>query len=159
MLLDPGSGCASPLSIDGVAFGVGTWSTSRFSTVQVGQAVLDRYNAGDAAPSRAPTPTDQALFTEAEDCVSLGENDWDVDAMVCDAAGLFDQGSVSPSATLPYTADKRLPTRPGFELNSVQSNVQGHVNENCEGAFNCAHGIELAKCAKCENARTKSQSA
>ena len=119
----------------------------------------DLEDAGDATPSHAPTPTDQVLFTEAEDCVSLGENDWDVDAMVCDAAGLFDQGSVSPSATLPYTADKRLPTRPGFELNSVQSNVQGHVNENCEGAFNCTHGIELAKCAKCENARTKSQSA
>ena len=43
VLLDPGSGCASPLSIDGVAFGVGTWSTSRFSMVQVGQTVLDRY--------------------------------------------------------------------------------------------------------------------
>ena len=43
MLLDPGSGCTSPLSIDGVAFGVVTWSTSRFSTVQVGQTVLDRY--------------------------------------------------------------------------------------------------------------------
>ena len=46
MLLDPGSGCASPLSIDGVTFGVGTWSTSRVSTVQVGQTVLDRYRAG-----------------------------------------------------------------------------------------------------------------
>ena len=44
VLLDPGSGCASPLSIDGVAFGAGTWSTSRFLTVQVGQTVLDRYN-------------------------------------------------------------------------------------------------------------------
>ena len=43
VLLDPGSGCASPLSIDGVAFGVGTWSTSRFSKVQVRQTVLDRY--------------------------------------------------------------------------------------------------------------------
>ena len=43
MLLDPGSGCASPRSIDGVAFGVGTWSISRISTVQVGQTVLDRY--------------------------------------------------------------------------------------------------------------------
>ena len=43
VLLDPSSGCASPLSIDGVAFGVGTWSTSRFLTVQVGQTVLDRY--------------------------------------------------------------------------------------------------------------------
>ena len=43
VLLDPGSGCASPLSIDGVAFGVVTWSTSRFLTVQVGQTVLDRY--------------------------------------------------------------------------------------------------------------------
>ena len=43
MLLDTGSGCASPLSIDSVAFGVGTWSTSRVSTVQVGQTVLDRY--------------------------------------------------------------------------------------------------------------------
>ena len=41
--LDPGSGCTSPHSIDGVAFGVGTWSTSRISTVQVGQTVLDRY--------------------------------------------------------------------------------------------------------------------
>ena len=47
MLLDPGSGCASPLSIDGVAFGVGTWSTSRVSTVQVGQTVLDRYTAAE----------------------------------------------------------------------------------------------------------------
>ena len=44
MLLDTGSGCASPLSIDGVAFGVGTWSTSRVLTVQVGQTVLDRYS-------------------------------------------------------------------------------------------------------------------
>ena len=43
MLLDPGSGCASPLSIDGIAFGVVTWSTSRISTVQVGQMVLDHY--------------------------------------------------------------------------------------------------------------------
>ena len=43
VLLDTGSGCASPLSIDSVAFGVGTWSTSRFLTVQVGQTVLDRY--------------------------------------------------------------------------------------------------------------------
>ena len=46
MLLDPGSGCASPLSIDGVAFGVVTWSTSRFLTVQVGQTVLDCYIVG-----------------------------------------------------------------------------------------------------------------
>ena len=45
MLLDPGSGCASPLSIDGIAFGVVTWSTSRFSMVQVGQMVLDHYTA------------------------------------------------------------------------------------------------------------------
>ena len=46
VLLDTGSGCASPLSIDGVAFGVSTWLTSRVSTVQVGQTVLDRYNDG-----------------------------------------------------------------------------------------------------------------
>ena len=44
VLLDTSSGCASPLSIDGIVFGVGTWSTSRFSTVQVGQTVLDRYS-------------------------------------------------------------------------------------------------------------------
>ena len=49
MLLDPGSGCTSPLSIDGVAFGVATWSTSRIPTVQVGQTVLDRYTAEDQA--------------------------------------------------------------------------------------------------------------
>src|ERR1700744_4754449 len=46
VLLDTGSGCASPLSIDGVSFCVGTRSTSRISTVQVGQTVLDRYNYG-----------------------------------------------------------------------------------------------------------------
>ena len=44
VLLDTGSGCASPLSIDGVMFGVVTWSTSRFLTVQVRQTVLDRYS-------------------------------------------------------------------------------------------------------------------
>ena len=43
VLLDTGSGCASPLSIDGVAFGGCTWSTSRIPTVQVGQTVLDHY--------------------------------------------------------------------------------------------------------------------
>ena len=43
VLPDPGSGCASPLSIDGVMFGVVAWSTSRISKVQVGQTVLDRY--------------------------------------------------------------------------------------------------------------------
>ena len=47
VLLDTGSGCASPLSIDGVTFGVSTWSTSRFLTVQVGQTVLDRYTYGN----------------------------------------------------------------------------------------------------------------
>ena len=54
MLLDTGSGCASPLSIDGVVFGVGTWLTSRVSTVQVGQTVLDRY-------IMAPLPATEAL--------------------------------------------------------------------------------------------------
>ena len=49
MLLDPGSGCASPLSIDSVAFGVVTWSTSRISMVQVGQTVLDHYIMGAIA--------------------------------------------------------------------------------------------------------------
>ena len=44
MLLDPGSRCASPHSIDGVAFGVVAWLTSRILTVQVGQTVLDCYN-------------------------------------------------------------------------------------------------------------------
>ena len=43
VLFDPDSGCASPHSIDGVAFGVVTWSTSRISMVQVRQTVLDRY--------------------------------------------------------------------------------------------------------------------
>ena len=37
------SRCASPLSIDGITFGVVTWSTSRISMVQVRQTVLDRY--------------------------------------------------------------------------------------------------------------------
>ena len=46
VLLDPGSRCASPLSIDGVAFGVVTWLTSRIPTVQVGQTVLDHYTSG-----------------------------------------------------------------------------------------------------------------
>ena len=47
MLLDPGSGCASPLSIDGVAVSVSIRSASRISTVQVGQTVLDRYTFSD----------------------------------------------------------------------------------------------------------------
>ena len=45
VLLDPGSRCASPLSIDGVTFCVVTWLTSRISTVQVRQTVLDHYTA------------------------------------------------------------------------------------------------------------------
>ena len=45
VLLDPGSGCTSPHSIEGIAFGVSTWSTSRISTVQVRQTVLDCYIA------------------------------------------------------------------------------------------------------------------
>ena len=49
VLLDPGSGCASPLSINSVAFGVVTWSTSRISTVQVGQTVLDHYTGSRCA--------------------------------------------------------------------------------------------------------------
>ena len=51
VLLDPGSGCASPLSIDGIVFGVVTWSTSRISMVQVRQTVLDRYIEPDAKGS------------------------------------------------------------------------------------------------------------
>ena len=51
VLLDPGSGCASPLSIDGVTFGVVAWSTSRISAVQVGQTVLDRYNRDRNSPN------------------------------------------------------------------------------------------------------------
>ena len=46
MLFDPDSGCTSPHSIDGVAFCVGTWTTSRISMVQVGQMVLDHYIQG-----------------------------------------------------------------------------------------------------------------
>ena len=40
------SRCTSPHSIDGIMFGVVTWLTSRISTVQVGQTVLDRYTCG-----------------------------------------------------------------------------------------------------------------
>jgi hypothetical protein len=40
-------------------------------------------------PSHSLTPE---LNESAEDCVSLGENDWDLDAMLSDAAGLFDDG-------------------------------------------------------------------
>ena len=49
VLLDTGSGCASPLSIDGVAFGISTRLTSRFLTVQVGQTVLDRYMRSESS--------------------------------------------------------------------------------------------------------------
>ena len=69
MLLDPGSGCTSPLSIDGVAFGVVTRSTSRFLTVQVRQTVLDHYSiqmneAGDAIDAAA---------VKARDWVATGD--------------------------------------------------------------------------------------
>ena len=46
LLLDPSSRCASPHSIDGVTCGSSTRSTSRISTVQVGQTVLDCYSTG-----------------------------------------------------------------------------------------------------------------
>ena len=84
MLLDTGSGCASPLSIDGVAFGVGTWSTSRFLTVQVGQTVLDRYRrSGESKMILTPSlayvyesdPFPEAAVTESRLTDSMGIED------------------------------------------------------------------------------------
>ena len=75
MLLDTGSGCASPHSIDGVAFGVGTWSISRISTVQVGQKVLDRYSVSTSSDEdgNASPQLDLADL----DVLELDDNDGD----------------------------------------------------------------------------------
>ncbi|KAH9010119.1 hypothetical protein EDB84DRAFT_1570777 [Lactarius hengduanensis] len=43
-------------------------------------------DVGDGFLSRSPSPDTQRK--SAEDCVSLGNDDWDLDNMVCDAAGL-----------------------------------------------------------------------
>ena len=84
MLLDTGSRCASPLSIDGVAFGVGTRSTSRVLTVQVGQTVLDRYmddlEADEVHASNAFVRAIQLLKANVHP-VTVG--------VVYDAVGLF----------------------------------------------------------------------
>ena len=76
VLLDTGSGCASPLSIDGVVFGVTTWSTSRVSTVQVGQTVLDRYTPGHVnihvcTVSHIPAHFCTLLLNSAHSCTCL----------------------------------------------------------------------------------------
>ena len=68
------SGCASPLSIDGVAFGVVIWSTSRVLTVQVGQTVLDRYTLAAeerearAAEEQEDPPAEEVRAAEEEAC-------------------------------------------------------------------------------------------
>ena len=73
MLLDPGSGCASPLSIDGVAFEAVAWSTSRISTVQVGQTVLDRYTLRQ----KSPTPPVQTPYQSRHDHSWRASTLWD----------------------------------------------------------------------------------
>ena len=82
MLLDPGSGCASPLSIDGIAFGVGTWSTSRISTVQVGQTVLDCYSM-EVKPTIQMTKKLEQRFLKLDNevctCVGFYEDDYSSD--------------------------------------------------------------------------------
>ncbi|KAF8268216.1 hypothetical protein EI94DRAFT_1800724 [Lactarius quietus] len=50
----------------------------------------DQENTKDNLFSRSPTPNVQD--ETVEDCVSFGDNDWDVNTMACDAAGLLDFG-------------------------------------------------------------------
>ena len=59
---------------------------------------------GDHYPSRSPSPDTQHQSTE--DCVSLGNDDWDLDAMVCNATGLKQFGSVPSHFLMPHTAHK-----------------------------------------------------
>ena len=101
-------------------------------------------------PSRVFSPDDQALFTEAEDCVSLGENDWDVDAMVCDAAGLFENWSVAFSTPYASSADMHQRLHSESKQSSVQIDVPKYANLNIEGAFNCAHSFDSLNCARCK---------
>jgi hypothetical protein len=97
-------------------------------------------------PSRSLTPE---LNESAEDCVSLGENDWDLDAMLSDAAGLFDDGSVALSLISSHTADLRSPSQLAIKDSSY--NVQSCVGIEIDSAFNCAHGSDMTKCAKCKD--------
>ena len=75
VLLDPGSGCASPLSIDGIAVGVGTWSTSRFSTVQVGQTVLDRYSGPNVLVAACPLKSSRTSHSDITSWVNTEPRD------------------------------------------------------------------------------------
>ncbi|KAH9022652.1 hypothetical protein EDB85DRAFT_2151683 [Lactarius pseudohatsudake] len=50
----------------------------------------DNEDNGDGFLSRSPSPDTQRQSTE--DCVSLRNDDWDLDAMVCDATGLNEFG-------------------------------------------------------------------
>ena len=113
----------------------------------------DQEDVKELSSSHSPSPDAQVEL--AEDCVSLGGNDWDLDAMVCDAAGLFDDGSVASSLSLLHKADKRFTPQLGIEssVSKVQSSVQRRVEVNMRSTFNCTHGLVLAKCAKCQKVR------
>ena len=95
--------------------------------------------------SISPVPQDETI----EDCVSLGENDWDLDAMVSDAAGLFDEESVAFPFTIAHNADLRTPSQLATKLRSYD--VQSCVKDEIESAFNCAYGSDITKCAKCKD--------
>jgi transposase InsO family protein len=107
--------------------------------------VSDHEYNGDNLFSRSPTPD---VNQSPEDCVSLGYEDEELDAMVCDAAGLINIGSVALPILMATATDQRLVTQLAIEPSN--SKVQSCVDSLNKCAFNCANGVD-AKCAKCKH--------
>ena len=98
----------------------------------------------DAEDIKDHLPEDESI----EDCVSLGENVWDVDVMLSDTAGLFER-SVALPFPCPHISDLRPPTQLVTKRSSYY--VQSYVGVEIKCAFNCAHGHVNSKCAKCKD--------
>ena len=136
----------------------GTANTLRTLEERIAPLSLDDSDNEDRANKRirsSPEPSDAEdvkdhppVDESIEDCVSLGENDWDVDAMLSDAAGLFER-SVALPFPCPHTSDLRPPTQLVTKRSSYY--VQSYVGVEIERAFNCAHGHVNSKCAKCKD--------
>lgn len=115
----------------------------------------DNEGGGNGFLSRSPTPDTQRQ--SAEDCVSLGNDDWDLDAMVCDAAGLNEFRSVPSLFLTPHTTHERLISQLAMKLK--YSTVHGCVESINECAQSGAHGVDTAECVKCKRTRQDNTSA
>ena len=96
----------------------------------------DYEDEGNGFLTRSPSPDTQRQ--SADDCVSLGNDDWDLNAMVCDAAGLNDFRSVPSLFLMPHSTHERLISQLAMKLK--YSTVHGCV----ESLNKCAQMTHMA---------------